>query len=511
MKKKEKIFSRLNLNMKDYNEELEEVLDKKEFKEEVQNLILSMFYKIENSYKDYHQVKKEMPEKDEFIQNLISSIEKYCNNIELIKPRGKKNEIEYKINKKKGEIKCFPNEVTLLYCVTKLINYDIKSADFKEIAITEMLEIGKSLNYQEVIRDFNGWSWTDSILSTKELQYNLLYQNLILLIGDEKIEKLYECEDKLSELKKVLEKNYKSDLVEKFLEDIAEISVLLKTNKDKRYKNKLINYFEPYVKELEQLSDKEQLIEYITKQKKKNINEIKKIDKLINNISELKNDFEERNKNLPKNKKIFSISSLEEIYVKQRADLLEQMKEYNKLVEPREYIKKKEELDKKTRFYRNLKINEEKENIIDIKIIELQEVFLKLFEKNINKCQEKKEIICLIYTFRYYWILNYKKDCKIKDSTKLKKILQQIFNKLVHKAEHLKAIETISDNTSCNIKIFEKILEGKIITLESIILQIANKGGKFNIKYFDGNTLEDEIELKSEKLNIKKKKIKMFF
>ena len=77
LNKKEKIFSKLNLNMKDYNEELEMILDKKKFNEEVQNLILSMFYKIENSYKDYYEAKKDVPAKEEFIQNSYEKCEEF--------------------------------------------------------------------------------------------------------------------------------------------------------------------------------------------------------------------------------------------------------------------------------------------------------------------------------------------------------------------------------------------------------------------------------------------------
>ena len=42
---KKKILSKLNF--KDYNNEVEEILEKKSFSSNVKNLLLSMFYKIE--------------------------------------------------------------------------------------------------------------------------------------------------------------------------------------------------------------------------------------------------------------------------------------------------------------------------------------------------------------------------------------------------------------------------------------------------------------------------------
>ena len=64
------LFSRL----KDYNSELEEVLDRKYFPANVKNLLLSMIYKIENSYKDYEIIKRVVRSKDEFLSELVETI-----------------------------------------------------------------------------------------------------------------------------------------------------------------------------------------------------------------------------------------------------------------------------------------------------------------------------------------------------------------------------------------------------------------------------------------------------
>ena len=53
--KKEDIFSKLYI--KDYNNQLEKILENKKFSEEVKNLLLSMFYKIEVAYNDYSKIK----------------------------------------------------------------------------------------------------------------------------------------------------------------------------------------------------------------------------------------------------------------------------------------------------------------------------------------------------------------------------------------------------------------------------------------------------------------------
>ena len=52
---KDDIFSKISL--KDYNNELKNILEKKVFSEDVKNLLLSMLYKIENGFNDYKTVK----------------------------------------------------------------------------------------------------------------------------------------------------------------------------------------------------------------------------------------------------------------------------------------------------------------------------------------------------------------------------------------------------------------------------------------------------------------------
>ena len=113
--KKQKILSRFNINVKDYNIELEEILDKKTFSEEAQNLLLSIFYKIENFYSDYKVVKREVPTRDEFIESLIKIIFKYCNKIEVMKPKSSKNQKKYFVNLEGTFIFTIVFSLTLLF------------------------------------------------------------------------------------------------------------------------------------------------------------------------------------------------------------------------------------------------------------------------------------------------------------------------------------------------------------------------------------------------------------
>ena len=71
---KEKIIQKLKI--KDYNEELEEILDTKTFSKDVKNLLSSMLYKVENSYEDYKKTKVEVELKKELLEEIIEIIRK---------------------------------------------------------------------------------------------------------------------------------------------------------------------------------------------------------------------------------------------------------------------------------------------------------------------------------------------------------------------------------------------------------------------------------------------------
>ena len=59
---------------KNFNNELEHVLEHKDFNEHAKSLLLSILYKLETAYSDYERVKKNVMSKDEFLQMIIDII-----------------------------------------------------------------------------------------------------------------------------------------------------------------------------------------------------------------------------------------------------------------------------------------------------------------------------------------------------------------------------------------------------------------------------------------------------
>ena len=209
---KNKILSKFNIDIKDYNNELEKILESKLFSYDVKNLLLSMLYKIENAYKDYETVKVEVPSKIEYIENLLRIIKEKCLKIFLVKAGTKeaeeleKENILFKVDRKNGEIVCFQNEFVMLTAIFSLeISPSLKDLpyDYVEKPLLELLKIGEIDSSIEVIRDFNGWSWDIDTKEIKDIEYNYVYETMLLANGknnlnSKKQKKIFELASKIA-------------------------------------------------------------------------------------------------------------------------------------------------------------------------------------------------------------------------------------------------------------------------------------------------------------------------
>ena len=82
---REEIFSKLNI--RDYNNELEKILEKKSFSEGTKNILLNILYKMETAYDDYNKVKVYTNSKKDMLEEMLKIIKEDCDEIELVKPR----------------------------------------------------------------------------------------------------------------------------------------------------------------------------------------------------------------------------------------------------------------------------------------------------------------------------------------------------------------------------------------------------------------------------------------
>ena len=181
---------------KDYQNELEKILEEKDFSENVKSILLSIMYKIEAAYKDLQTVKRDVEDKEQYEKDLIAIIKNKCNSINIVKMTDEENKIlknrTYIIDKEKGSIIAYPIERKLLYAIYKIDKKEkIIKNDYFLIneTLSNLINVGNNINMVEPLRDFNGYSWTTIPKEIESIEHNLIYQNLRILVGEKFLKK----------------------------------------------------------------------------------------------------------------------------------------------------------------------------------------------------------------------------------------------------------------------------------------------------------------------------------
>lgn len=511
---KEELFSKLTI--KNYNNQLEKVLEAKDFSKDVKNLLLSMLYKVETSYNDYAKVKRNVENKNEFIELILLNI-KMCQKIKLIKPASDRAEELEKVNKtfcidkEEKAIETFPNEKSLLYAIYYLGNekmYLNEKYDYIRIAFPAMLNEGKDNNKVEIIRDFNAWSWNSSIDEITNLTSNLIYQDLLILLGYEELDnwmKNETYEDKIEVLEKKLNSIYGNELTNKILNSIYKISISLCSKRNDKERERLKDEYRYVKMDYNKMKNKKAFLTEMSEKKKDLLEKIGDIDNKLKDRKILEEEYIKRNNQLPEYNKLMNVEHLIQILQKERKKALRDIEEYNNIMDPKKYIEEKERLKKQFELLEYLERDTENETE------QLQEVFLQAFQKKIEKTNNKKELIELVYILRYYYFIPYTNSKYIKDNKKLKSTLEEVTQNLIEKMYEYKLInKSIAKNKINNI-IIGKIFETRIMNLETIEVEVVEKDEKIKANIYDKEDFEKAIEIPDlqEKIKISKK-IKLF-
>ena len=492
------------LIQKDYSEELEEICESKRFEKEAQNLLLSMLYKVDGAYNDYKTVKREVPLKEEFLQIIIDIVRNYCREIEIARPNSElekelaksrckivEEEPDNKYNKEQKVI-FFPNEKVVLYSIIKAgmdkINTNL---NLKDKAILAAMQIGRCISASEVIRDFNGFSWSQIISEIESLECNAIYSDLIYLLGEKYVNSLNS--NNIEKLHNVIN----SQLLDK-MQKLATRFYLEYDEKQLKVVNENLNKDRKKLKEMEK---GQEYVENICKTKKELLNKIKDIDEQLNNPKELRDAYINYNKDLPNEKKIFSVSHYEEMIQNKRQDLLNEIDEYNKLQNPIEFVKIKQELENRIKFAEEVKT---------FKIEDLQKIFFKEFSKILNDLNEKERLIDYIYKIRYLKYLPISKNTFMKDVVDFSELEQNTIKKCIEK----NIVTPISNNPKTDYLLLKSLFETKNISIESLLIKLNVQDGKLVSEIYDGDILDstNELELpKGSNIRLRKtKKVKIF-
>ena len=481
-----KLFSKDN----DYNLILEKILDSKYFSSNSKSLLLSMVYKIENFYTDYQKVKNINKTKEEFLEKIIDTIKKYCDNIKLVEPDSKDakilkdNNVLALTNEKERSILSYPTEIALLYAISDILPkyFYIPENFILKNSFQNMLVNGYNQNNLEILADFNGWSWDINLKFKNNIIDNLIYQNLIIIFGIKFMDEWMECSS--------IQKNPMQDVKKEFL-GTKYFDILCKYlyfNSNEKEKKKIDKIIERKKVEYNKISNKSEFFDEITFKKLTYLKQLERIDILLNDKEKLIKKYISVNLKLQENKKFQTVNSYKKMLELKREEYLKQINILGNLMKPVNFINYKKELEDSINFseYQNPdEINES-----------LQIEFVKALEGIIDFIEDYEEIINYIYKLRYYKNLYINENMKISDIKHIN--LDKVLKSLIYKGCNMEKpiLRKIVLNPDVNYEIIKNILDTKIIDLKDIKFEIILKEHKLLVKVYEEEVYEKEFEIK---------------
>ena len=315
---------------KDKNEELEKILEQKNVNEQAKNLLQVILYKIEASYKDYQKVKGKKQTQEKYAEEILENIKKKCDKISVVKLNQNlaDEEIQKELRKSKyyvgQEIVSYPIEEKILYAIEKKSRYPkILNNKYEEAttAISSLINTGKNMDRIEALRDFNGWSWTTIKKEMENIEANLVYQTLQIILGEEFLDNWVKDKDGIIDylelLTEELTSQFDAQSAEKIKELLKKISIINTIKHNEEFAQNISQKLQQIDTEIEEYEDTQKKINKITSHKKQLLKELNKIEQILGQDAKLKAEYE--------NQKIFNIKVFRNQLETQKRQLLEEI------------------------------------------------------------------------------------------------------------------------------------------------------------------------------------------
>ena len=502
------IFSK----MKDYTDELDDILDRKYFSSTIKNLLSSMLYRVEISYNDYAKVKRAVRDKNLFIEDILEIIRNYCDHIKAVKLGSeeenmlKKNKVPAVTNERERSALVYPTEKALLFAISDIEPkyFYISEKFIFKTPLQTLLVDGCNANTYEVLGNFNGWSWDTTDTTIKKYFSNLIYQNILLMMGEEFLidwrSYASSKRDFLSEFRKTL-KDTAGNVA--YFESLCKILYLKLSDSERKKVDEIIK---KQAKEYEKMLDKEKYLKDWTDRKLKYSKSVEYIDKVLNDKELLIKEFRKYNSKLDDDKRLSNIRTYINILENQKEREIAAISECSYLLKPVNYLN---QMSQYKAFYeiKNTKFT------LDSETINLQLEFLKFFNKKIDKAEIKEDLLNIIYMLRYYKFIKVSSKLYIKDIKEINDMVEKLLYKSITKACKIGAIRIVSMNTMENYKIVSGIINTKIIDLEDVKIKLNEDN---HIEVYDKEIIEKDIDLiknniKLDNVVIKHKRIQKIF
>ena len=252
------------------------------------------------------------------------------------------------------------------------------------------------------------------------------------------------------------------------------------------------------------MNNKEKYLEDLCKEKKDLERKIKNIDLILNNKRLLHDKYIRLNQDLPLEKKIFSTRWLAKKMNEERNQLVKDLYKCNKLMNPLNFRKSKNQMEKEYKFLILSDIQNLDKEIFK-NLILLQKEVLKSFDLKISKAKEKQEMLKIMYELRYYYFLPITQNNSIRTTKELTKLINKLNENFLIKSEELKMLANIGKTKEQNIEILKYLFDLQIIKLENIYLKIIEIEDKLYVQFYDEDIADEKFQLE----NIQKSDLKI--
>ena len=540
-----------NIIKNDYIYEIEKTLEKKGITNEIKSLVMDTLFKIEETYPNYKRIKVDVLEKRDYIREIVVALKK-VDNIYIMNMQEKdilKCVTDTKIEKNaRGyyDIEIYHNNLSLLYALQTIINeeYGINEQPCSS-SFDKILKIGGIYSNIEILRDFSGWNWNRNKIKNFNIYYDIIYKNLLLILGIDKMIELKKTRQCIHFMKKYLVKKYKNDNVEKLMEILKEIVFVMSSEEEKKLEieanKKIIDMYMA-------MKDIKKFMQKVNEEKKKNNKLIAEYDKILNSHNVLEREYNEYLRAIEKSKNednsngslnidsIIDILDIEEDNIgkidkeeiknielfsiqifEKRKKIYNKNLELSKIGNPENYVEHKRILEEKIKYildYEKVKGDAKKEEeLLENLMIEYQKIVYDMLEDRIEAIYTNEEVIDEIYRQRYIRYQNVLKDKYIYQISDLYQKMDKILHLIVAKAMKFDVLERVSEEENTNYAAVSPALKTEVLSLEEV--KVAIYTGKTTLLcIYDGNVLIKEIELfdvDPKLISIPtKKKIKLF-
>lgn len=411
---------------------------------------------------------------------------------------------------------------------------EFKKSGFEQSLIEES-EIEENT---KTINSFNiGFINIHSVEDKEEKEKRLLEENKAKQEKEEKRKKLLtndllrqeETEKYITSYKETIEKLLKKKFTKiecyNLLKKINTLLVLDAYKNDEVIKKQIDARENELNKQIDLMSDNSKFINFVNQNRQIVNQKIRELDYILSSRENLEQELSRRNKNLPNDKKIFGPNALEKIIRKEKEEYIYRLLKYSKMCDQNVFIEERDKAIKEANMISDAKglIREERETSL---LVELQKEVLRVFLKQVESAQTKNEMVDLIYKYRFLNFLPITKVHYAKDIYAYQEEGENVLNTLIDRAIYKKVIENISDSKSLCYKIFNPIMNCRIIALNDIEIKISikeeiqvgpNKKDKeyiINEVMFDQSEEEVATEIKIPNMDMLKlranRKIKLF-